>query len=128
MGPRWCRRPATRSPSTWPRRATRRYGCAGRVGGGRPGRAPRACARRSGGVCCTPPRPAGTEYPPTSFGLVSHGNRSGMSTDAIVLLKEDHKRIRKLFKDFQAAGQNANARKGKLVDQILEELTVHTYL
>jgi hemerythrin superfamily protein len=51
-----------------------------------------------------------------------------MSTDAIVLLKEDHKRIRKLFKEFQQAGENARARKGKLVDQILEELTVHTYL
>lgn len=51
-----------------------------------------------------------------------------MSTDAIVLLKEDHKRVKKLFKDFQEAGDNATARKGKIVDQILEELTVHTYL
>jgi len=51
-----------------------------------------------------------------------------MSTDAIVLLKEDHKQIRKLFRDFQAAGENATARKGKLVEQILELLTVHTYL
>jgi hemerythrin superfamily protein len=51
-----------------------------------------------------------------------------MSTDAIVLLKEDHKRIKKLFKDFQQAGEGAKVRKGKIVDQILEELTVHTYL
>jgi hemerythrin superfamily protein len=51
-----------------------------------------------------------------------------LSTDAIVLLKEDHKRIRRLFKQFQSAGSDAKARKGKIVEQILEELTVHTYL
>ena len=51
-----------------------------------------------------------------------------MSTDAIVLLKEDHKRVRKLFRQFQDAGEGAKATKGKLVEQILEELTVHTYL
>ena len=51
-----------------------------------------------------------------------------MSTDAIVLLKQDHKEVKKLFKDFQSAGKDANVRKGKLVQQILEALTVHTYL
>ncbi|GAB1692558.1 hemerythrin domain-containing protein [Krasilnikovia sp. M28-CT-15] len=51
-----------------------------------------------------------------------------MSTDAIVLLKDDHKDMRKLFRDFQGAGDNANARKGELVRQIIEALTVHTYL
>lgn len=30
-----------------------------------------------------------------------------MSTDAIVLLKQDHKEVRKLFKDFENAGENA---------------------
>jgi hemerythrin superfamily protein len=51
-----------------------------------------------------------------------------MSTDAIVMLKNDHKEIRKLFRQFQEAGEGATARKGKLVEQILEALTVHTYL
>ena len=51
-----------------------------------------------------------------------------MSKDAIVLLKEDHKEIRKLFREFQSAGKNATASKGKIVDRILEALTVHTYL
>ncbi|MBO4208801.1 hemerythrin domain-containing protein [Micromonospora echinofusca] len=51
-----------------------------------------------------------------------------MSTDAIVLLKEDHKEIRRLFREFQGAGENATAQKRKLVAQILEALTVHTYL
>jgi hemerythrin superfamily protein len=51
-----------------------------------------------------------------------------MSTDAIVLLKEDHKEVKKLFRQFQQAGGDATAEKGRLVDAILEALTVHTYL
>jgi len=51
-----------------------------------------------------------------------------MSTDAIVLLKQDHKEIRKLFREFEEAGERALKRKGKLVDRILEALTVHTYI
>ena len=51
-----------------------------------------------------------------------------MSTDAIVILKDDHKRIKALFKEFQNAGENATKRKGAIVDKILEELTVHTYI
>ena len=51
-----------------------------------------------------------------------------MSTDAIVLLKADHKEIRKVFSDFEKAGENAHAAKGKLVNKMIELLTVHTYL
>ena len=51
-----------------------------------------------------------------------------MSTDAIVLLKDEHKEIRKAFRDFQKAGENAHATKGKLVDKMIELLTVHTYI
>ncbi|WP_194836460.1 hemerythrin domain-containing protein [Nocardia sp. XZ_19_369] len=51
-----------------------------------------------------------------------------MSTDAIVLLREDHKAIRKLFRDFEKAGDSAKATKGRLVDKIIEALTVHTYI
>jgi hemerythrin-like domain-containing protein len=51
-----------------------------------------------------------------------------MSTDAIVLLKNDHKEIRKVFRDFQKAGENANATKGRLVKKMIELLTVHTYI
>jgi hemerythrin superfamily protein len=51
-----------------------------------------------------------------------------MSTDAIVLLKDDHKEIRKLFRDFRQAGENAHARKGELVKKMIELLTVHTYI
>jgi len=51
-----------------------------------------------------------------------------MSSDAIVLLKQDHKEVKKLFREFEQAGENAEQRKGKLVQQIIEQLTVHTYL
>ena len=51
-----------------------------------------------------------------------------MSTDAIVLLKNDHKEIRRTFDAFEKAGERAFATKQRLVDKIIELLTVHTYL
>ncbi len=51
-----------------------------------------------------------------------------MSTDALVLLKDDHKEIKKLFKDFENAGDGALKTKGRLVEKIIELLTVHTYI
>lgn len=51
-----------------------------------------------------------------------------MSHDAIVLLKDDHKQIRKVFRDFQSAGEGATARKGQLVEKMIELLTQHTYI
>jgi hemerythrin-like domain-containing protein len=54
--------------------------------------------------------------------------RTSQSTDAIVLLKEDHKEIRRAFDAFEKAGDGAEKAKGKLVDQIIELLTVHTYI
>jgi hemerythrin-like domain-containing protein len=51
-----------------------------------------------------------------------------MSTDAITLLKADHKEVRQLFRQFEAAGANATATKGRLVTKIIELLTVHTYI
>lgn len=51
-----------------------------------------------------------------------------MSTDAIVLLREDHQELRRVFREFEAAGENAAATKDRLVKKMLELLTVHTYL
>jgi hemerythrin-like domain-containing protein len=51
-----------------------------------------------------------------------------MSTDAIVLLKNDHKEIKKTFNAFKKAGENANKEKGRLVKKMIELLTVHTYI
>jgi hemerythrin-like domain-containing protein len=51
-----------------------------------------------------------------------------MSNDAIVLLKEDHKEIKRVFRAFEKAGEEAEERKGELVDQMIELLTQHTYI
>ena len=51
-----------------------------------------------------------------------------MSTDAILLLKTDHKDIREQFRRFQQPGENAAAAKGRIVEKIIELLTVHTYI
>ena len=64
---------------------------------------------------------------PTDTIQTSEG-RMLMSTDAIVLLKTDHKDIREQFRRFQQAGENAAVAKGRIVEKIIELLTVHTYL
>ncbi len=51
-----------------------------------------------------------------------------MSNDAIVLLRQDHQDIKRLFTEFENAGGNAYATKQKLADEIIANLTVHTYL
>lgn len=51
-----------------------------------------------------------------------------MSTDAIVLLKADHKGIKALFKQFEKAGETATTTKGTVVRKMIELLTVHTYI
>lgn len=51
---------------------------------------------------------------------------SSKSQDAIALLKEDHRAVEKLFKDFEAA--KGEGRKEKLARQICLELTVHTMI
>jgi hypothetical protein len=39
-----------------------------------------------------------------------------VTSDAIVLLKDDHKEIRRLFREFQRAGDRAVKKKGGLVE------------
>jgi hemerythrin superfamily protein len=49
--------------------------------------------------------------------------------DAIVMLKEDHKTVNALFRQFEKEKESGSpAIKRKLVDQIIEELTVHAYI
>jgi hypothetical protein len=45
--------------------------------------------------------------------------------DAITLLKDDHRRVEKLFKRFEDAGDRAVVEKRNVVDSIIEELSVH---
>lgn len=49
--------------------------------------------------------------------------------DGIVLLKEDHKTVKRLFREFEKTHKDASATaKRTLVDQILHELTTHAFI
>jgi hemerythrin superfamily protein len=48
--------------------------------------------------------------------------------DAITLLRDDHDNVRKLFKQFEGAGDGAHVEKRRIVDKIIEELTVHAFI
>lgn len=50
-----------------------------------------------------------------------------MSTDAIVILRDDHKDVRALFREFEKS-TTTKARKGTIVKKVIELLTVHTYI
>jgi len=45
--------------------------------------------------------------------------------DAITLLKQDHKTVEKLFKQFEKTGDNAVKTRRQIVDKIIEELSKH---
>lgn len=47
------------------------------------------------------------------------------STDAITMLKDDHKTVEQLFKRFEKAGERAHVEKRNIVDRIVEALSVH---
>ena len=51
-----------------------------------------------------------------------------MSQDAIVMLKQDHREMKRLFREFQKARNGSPESRGAIVEKILEALTVHTYL
>lgn len=44
------------------------------------------------------------------------------------MLREDHKAIKRLFREYEAAGPNAHVAKGDMVAKMIELLTVHTYI
>lgn len=46
--------------------------------------------------------------------------------DAITLLKNDHKTVEALFRQFEKAGDRAFVEKRKIVDQVIEALSIHT--
>jgi hemerythrin superfamily protein len=45
--------------------------------------------------------------------------------DAITLLRNDHQTVQQLFKQFEKAGDTAYVEKRRIVDRIIEELSVH---
>jgi len=48
--------------------------------------------------------------------------------DGIVLLREDHKTVEKLFKEFERAGDDAHRRKREIADDVIRELTAHAWI
>ncbi|MFE2323789.1 hemerythrin domain-containing protein [Streptomyces sp. NPDC059385] len=48
--------------------------------------------------------------------------------DAIVLLREDHKTVEKLFKRFGKTGDDDLAERRTIADEVIEELTVHAWI
>jgi hemerythrin superfamily protein len=48
--------------------------------------------------------------------------------DAIDVLKEDHRRVEGLFKEFERTGEREQRRKKKLVRDIVEELSMHVQI
>ncbi|MCX4750829.1 hemerythrin domain-containing protein [Kitasatospora sp. NBC_01287] len=51
-----------------------------------------------------------------------------MSSDAIVLLKQEHKELQRLFKEYRAVGPADAAARVDLAQHIVHDLTVHSYL
>lgn len=49
-----------------------------------------------------------------------------MKKDPFILLKEDHKKVAKLFKEIEDAGENAIKTKQGLFEQLKDELELHT--
>ncbi|MFD7233198.1 hemerythrin domain-containing protein [Streptomyces sp. NPDC059881] len=48
--------------------------------------------------------------------------------DAIVLLREDHKTVEKLFKRFEKTGDDDLGERRTIADEVIQELTVHAWI
>ncbi|GAA3506918.1 hemerythrin domain-containing protein [Streptomyces showdoensis] len=48
--------------------------------------------------------------------------------DAIVLLREDHKTVEKLFKRFEKTSDDDTAERRRIADEVIEEPTVHAWI
>lgn len=48
--------------------------------------------------------------------------------DAIVLLRDDHKTVEKLFRRFEKTGDDDVAERRTIADEVIEELTVHAWV
>jgi hemerythrin superfamily protein len=48
-----------------------------------------------------------------------------VAQDAVALIKADHRKVERLFREFEEAGDRAHRTKQELVSQIIQELEVH---
>jgi hemerythrin superfamily protein len=63
-----------------------------------------------------------------SGAAMNTANPDTIATDAITLLKEDHKAVNKLFDAFERAADDDLEAKGTLAQRACEKLTVHTII
>jgi hemerythrin-like domain-containing protein len=56
----------------------------------------------------------------------TNSRKAPAQQDAIALLKQDHEKVRGLLKQLESASQRNTAKAGQLVQQIEQELKVHT--
>src|SRR4051812_166077 len=52
----------------------------------------------------------------------------GARMDAIKMLKEDHRTVKALFREYEAAGDRAYQKKQRIAGQVFTELEVHSKL
>ena len=57
-----------------------------------------------------------------------HGEGEPMSSDAIVILKEDHKAIRRQCQAYERTTDTETAARGEIARRLVELLTSHTYI
>ena len=50
------------------------------------------------------------------------------STDAIVMLRDEHKEMRRVFREFERAKDSTPSQQRRLVDKMIKLLTQHTYI
>lgn len=48
--------------------------------------------------------------------------------NAVKMLKDDHKKVKGLFREYEGAGERAHQTKGKIAEQVFMELEVHSKL
>jgi hemerythrin superfamily protein len=76
-------------------------------------------------VTCPDPM-SGVLFPQSKWRIFMTTAKKASATDAIAILTDDHKRVKKLFKDFEKLKENGDAAdKEALVEEICAELTVH---
>src|SRR3954454_19027813 len=48
--------------------------------------------------------------------------------DAVKLLKDDHKKVKSLFREYEKAGERAHQKKQRIAEQAFTELEIHSKL
>jgi hypothetical protein len=72
------------------------------------------------------PAQSASRTPGSAAHPANQSTRANRAPDAIALLTDDHQRVQKMFKEFEALGDADSATKQELAERICIELTIHT--